>query len=267
MTVYEHTMIGVNGALAAGLHRRHGWQIVALAGIAAVLPDLDGMTILLGPTLYADGHRLWCHNLLIAGLVAVIVSAIAYQTNALTGMYRWLAKRWAALSINGDATELPPHRLRELVLWIVVGVLAAYSHLLMDVFFSGGKNLQTWGVSLFWPFSRNEWTYPLLPWGNIGATVILAISMFLMLRWPVWIRTIAASSLVVVGLYMAYCGMYSHVGQHSSAARAGVRACCRITVKNRGMCRKATIPPDRIDDREASSDWTYMNIDTFDATF
>ena len=32
MTVYEHAMLGIDGALAAGLPRRHGWQIVALAG-------------------------------------------------------------------------------------------------------------------------------------------------------------------------------------------------------------------------------------------
>lgn len=51
MTVYEHAMIGINGALAMGLQRRHGWQIIALAGFAAVLPDLDGLTLLLGPSL------------------------------------------------------------------------------------------------------------------------------------------------------------------------------------------------------------------------
>jgi hypothetical protein len=58
MTIYEHAMIGINGTLALGLNRRHGWQIVAFAGLAAVLPDLDGLAIVLGPSLYADGHRL-----------------------------------------------------------------------------------------------------------------------------------------------------------------------------------------------------------------
>ncbi|MEN6458225.1 MAG: hypothetical protein ABFC63_04790 [Thermoguttaceae bacterium] len=59
MTVYEHAMIGINGTLAIGLYRRHGWQIVALAGVAAEIPDLDGLAIVLGPSLYADGHRYW----------------------------------------------------------------------------------------------------------------------------------------------------------------------------------------------------------------
>jgi len=205
MTIYEHAMIGINGALALGLDRRHGWQIVALAGLAAVLPDLDGLTIVLGPSLYADGHRLWGHNLLVAGFIAAVFSAIAYQTDALTKSQNWLAKRWKGLPMTD---KCQPYRLSELLLWIVVGVLAAYSHLLMDIFYSGGKNLRTWGVPLFWPFSRTEWAYPLVPWGNIGTTVILAISMFLMVRWPTRIRSIAISSLMVVAGYMVVCRIF-----------------------------------------------------------
>jgi len=46
MTTYEHAMLGITGALAAGLHRRYGWQIVAMAGVTAVLPDWDGLSLL-----------------------------------------------------------------------------------------------------------------------------------------------------------------------------------------------------------------------------
>jgi hypothetical protein len=67
MTVYEHALVGIDGALALGLQRPHGWQIVALAGFATLLPDFDGLTILFGIQCYADGHRLWGHNLLVAG--------------------------------------------------------------------------------------------------------------------------------------------------------------------------------------------------------
>jgi membrane-bound metal-dependent hydrolase YbcI (DUF457 family) len=205
MTIYEHAMIGLNGTLALGLNRRHGWQIVALAGLAAILPDLDGLSIVLGPRLYADGHRLWGHNLLATGLGAALFSVIAYQTDTLTKSQKWLAKRWKAVAV---ADKRPPHRYSELLLWIVVGVLAAYSHLLMDIFYSGGKNMQTWGVTLFWPFSKTELAYPLVSWGSIGATGIFAISMFLMLRWPNWSRSIAASSLVTVAGYVMVCGIF-----------------------------------------------------------
>ena len=69
MTSFEHAMVGITGAVAANLHRRHGWPIVALAGFAAMLPDWDGLTILCGIHCYAAAHRVWGHNLLVAGLV------------------------------------------------------------------------------------------------------------------------------------------------------------------------------------------------------
>ena len=48
MTVYEHAMAGVSLALAAGLHRRHGWGIAAPVGVAAALPDWDRLPSLFG---------------------------------------------------------------------------------------------------------------------------------------------------------------------------------------------------------------------------
>jgi membrane-bound metal-dependent hydrolase YbcI (DUF457 family) len=208
MTIYEHAMIGVNGALALGLQRRHGWQIVAWAGVAATLPDLDGLAILFGLQCYAEGHRLWGHNLLVAGLVAAIASAAAYLTDAPTQSRQWLAKRFQAFAIQSHSTESPKRNGRELGLWLVVGVLAAYSHLLMDVAFSIGKGLPIWGVPLLWPFSDKAFAYPLLPWGDIGATLILAVSMFAMIRWPTRIRLIAAASLVAVAVYMIVRGLF-----------------------------------------------------------
>jgi membrane-bound metal-dependent hydrolase YbcI (DUF457 family) len=242
MTIYEHAMVGINGALALGLARRHGWQIVALAGFAALVPDFDGLTILLGPQCYAEGHRFWAHNLLVAGLAAAIVSAAAYYTDAFTRIQRWLAKHgwggsphgrdgscadgsdgtdgWGGSctatpespSAAGAAVQLPPQHLpvqlplrrsgTELALWIAVGVIAAYSHLLMDIAFSAGRDLPIWGVPLFWPFSSTAYAYPLVRWGDIGATVIFAASMFAMLRWPARVRTIAAASLIAVAAYI-----------------------------------------------------------------
>jgi membrane-bound metal-dependent hydrolase YbcI (DUF457 family) len=200
MTVYEHAMIGINGALALGLSRCQGWPIVALAGVAAILPDLDGLTILLGPHLYAEGHRLWGHNLLVVGIVATFFSAIVYQTDAMRKVQRWLARRLEMFA-GAQPAEVPRNRA-SLMFWIVVGVFAAYSHLFMDVLFSGGKNLPIWGVPLLWPFSNAVWAYPLVPWGDVGTTVIFAVSMFAMLRWPARIRSIATGSLVLVAAYL-----------------------------------------------------------------
>ena len=55
MTSYEHAMLGIDGALALGLHRRYGWQIVAAAGCVAVLPDWDGLSICLWRELLRGG--------------------------------------------------------------------------------------------------------------------------------------------------------------------------------------------------------------------
>jgi membrane-bound metal-dependent hydrolase YbcI (DUF457 family) len=224
MTIYEHAMVGINGALALGLARRHGWQIVALAGLATVLPDLDGLAIILGPQCYAEGHRLWGHNLLVVGLAAALMSAAVFYTDAPTRIQRWLAKRgWGVRNSrwgggctatpetdedSGAAVQLPSQRsYSEVALWIVVGVVAAYSHLLMDVVFSAGRDQPIWGVSLFWPFSNMEYAYPLVRWGDVGATLILAASMFAMVRWPARLQSIAAASLAAVAAYMAVRGI------------------------------------------------------------
>ena len=47
MTTFEHAMVGVNGALAAGLTRRCGWKVASMAGLVAVSPDWDGLTLIL----------------------------------------------------------------------------------------------------------------------------------------------------------------------------------------------------------------------------
>jgi membrane-bound metal-dependent hydrolase YbcI (DUF457 family) len=170
-----------------------------------VLPDFDGLTILLGANLYAEAHRLWGHNLLVAGLVAAVASVVVYQGDVLTKTQKWLAKRWKAVP---DSSPMQAHRLSELLLWVVVGVVAAYSHLLMDIFFSSGRQLQTWGVPLLWPFVPTTWAYPLVPWGDIGVTVVFAASMLVMLRWQEWVRTIATGTLIAVAGYMAIRGIY-----------------------------------------------------------
>ncbi len=218
MTIYEHAMVGINGGLALGLGRRYGWQIVAWAGVAAVLPDLDGLTILFGPQCYAEGHRLWGHNLLVAGVAAAVFSAAAYYSDVLTRLQKRLAKRpWGSAAQrcdrgcaanSGSPVQVPAEcAATRLALWIVVGIAAAYSHLLMDVLFSAGRDLPIWGVPLFWPFSGKVYAYPLVRWGDVGATLIFAASMFAMLHWPTRLRTIAAASLTAVAVYMAFRGL------------------------------------------------------------
>lgn len=203
MTIYEHAMVGVNGALALGLGRRYGWEIVVWAGVAAVLPDCDGLTILLGPQCYAEGHRLWMHNLLVTGLAAAVFSAIVYQTGTISRIGGWFARHLKM------PDPLPPteRRAANCGLWILVGIAAAYSHLLADVAFSIGRDMPIWGVPLLWPFHAKNYACPLIRWGDIGATVLFAASMFAMLRWPARTQSIAAASLFTVALYVVLRGL------------------------------------------------------------
>jgi hypothetical protein len=59
VTTFEHAMLGINGALAAGLHGRYEWRVAALAGMAAIAPDWNGLTILGGVELFDHAHRAW----------------------------------------------------------------------------------------------------------------------------------------------------------------------------------------------------------------
>jgi membrane-bound metal-dependent hydrolase YbcI (DUF457 family) len=214
MTVYEHAMVGIDGALAAGLHRRYGWQIIAWAGIAALLPDWDALTILLGSQCFSEAHRLWGHNLLVAGLLAAALSAVVYRWDILAKIQRGLAKRWKMFGLQEDASTPPTRSAQALWLWILVGITASYSHLLMDTVCSGNRNLPTWAVPWFWPFSAAAWAYPMLPWGNAGATVIFALGMFAMVfasksvsnpvrnRRSISLQAIAIATLLAVAAYM-----------------------------------------------------------------
>jgi hypothetical protein len=64
-------------------------------------------------------------------------------------------------------------------------------------------------VPLLWPFSSAICAYPLVPWGDIGATLIFVAAMFAMLRWPARIRAIAAGSLIAVVAYMVVRGIFA----------------------------------------------------------
>jgi membrane-bound metal-dependent hydrolase YbcI (DUF457 family) len=202
MTFYEHAMLGINGALALRLQKRYDWQIVALAGVVAVVPDWDGVSILFNVQSYAQGHRIWGHNFFVAGLVAVVVSVLCYRFDLVARIHCWLAVHWTAFAVNNDRTDGRQSNREPLVVWIIVGVAAAYSHLLTDILFSIGKNLPVWGVPLLWPFSGKEYAYPVVAWGDVGPTIIFAASMFFMLRWPKWTSKIAFASLVLVVCYI-----------------------------------------------------------------
>jgi membrane-bound metal-dependent hydrolase YbcI (DUF457 family) len=206
VTVFEHAMLGVTGTLAVGLHRRYGWKIVAAAGAVAVLPDWDGLSILCGAAAYDRVHRAWGHNLLVAGLSgAVVMACVCCLPWATRG--RKSPEMPARGSDPAASQRRPPLPVGRVALWAALGAMASLSHLAADLMYSHHERLPDWGVRLLWPFSQQEFAYPMVPWGDVGTTLIFVASMFAMARWPARLQSISQVTLVLVVAYFALRGL------------------------------------------------------------
>jgi membrane-bound metal-dependent hydrolase YbcI (DUF457 family) len=206
MTTYEHAMLGVTGALAAGLDRRWGWPIVALAGFVAVLPDWDGLAILCGPAVFDRVHRTLGHNLLVCVVLGAVVAALDYRYRLALRVKEYLGRHLRVLASERPSPTRSAFRTDELAIWMAVGVAASLSHLAADLVFSGHPVLSDWGLRLFWPFSDRFWAYPMVPWGDPGVTLVFVAGMFAMIRWRRHRRMIAGLTLILVLGYIAIRG-------------------------------------------------------------
>jgi hypothetical protein len=200
MTTYEHAMLGVTGALAAGLDRRWGWPIVATAGFVAVLPDWDGLAILFGPAVFDRVHRTLGHNLLVCVLLGAAVAGLDYRYRLAVRLKQYLGRHFRVLASDEPSPARRVFRPDELAVWLAVGVAASLSHLAADLVFSGHPVLSDWGLRLFWPFSPSLWAYPMVPWGDPGVTLVFVAAMFAMIRWRR--RPIAGLCLILVLAYI-----------------------------------------------------------------
>jgi hypothetical protein len=198
-------MLGVTGTLAVGLHRRYGWKIVAAAGVVAVLPDWDGLSILFGAAAYDHVHRAWGHNLLVAGLSgATVMACLCCIPRTRRGKNQ--SEMRAPISDPAGSRQPCFAHMGRVALWATVGVLASLSHLAADLLYSGHETLADWGILMFWPFSQQTFAYPMVPWGDVGTTLIFVASMFAMLRWPARLQSISQVTLVLVVVYIVLRG-------------------------------------------------------------
>jgi membrane-bound metal-dependent hydrolase YbcI (DUF457 family) len=203
MTVYEHFMVGANLVLAAGLQRRYGWRLAGLAGVAAASPDWDGLSILFGGQAYARAHRVWGHNLLIASVLGGLVGAVEYTSGLSLRIGRALRRKTPPHVASIPDPESRVRVLGDLVVWTSVGMVAALSHLLADYFYSRGPSLTAWPLLLLWPFSTRGWAWPLIAWGDVGATLIFIVEMFVLYRRPARAQPIAWLTPALVVGYVA----------------------------------------------------------------
>jgi membrane-bound metal-dependent hydrolase YbcI (DUF457 family) len=206
MTTYEHVMLGVNEAMAVGLHRRCGWKIVAMAGVVAITPDWDGLTFLGGMDLFDRGHRAWGHNLLIASLLGCLCGLADYRFD-LVGRARQLGKRFFPQGQSpADLRTRDQRTLPEYGIWAVVSLVVALSHLPADMVVSGAAGLSDWHLQLLWPFANRGFVHPLVPWGDPGVTLVFVGGMFAMLRWPKRLQMVAIATLLLAGAYLVVRG-------------------------------------------------------------
>jgi hypothetical protein len=202
MTTFEHAMLGTTGALAAGLHRR-SWQIVAMAGVAAVLPDWDGLSLLFGAAAFDQIHRAVGHSVFVATIVGVVAALAEYRLRFLARLAALLGGRVEGIPLESAVSDGTTAVAEGAFVWTVTAVVATWSHLAADLLFSGHAQLSDWGLKLFWPFSQKAYVFPAVRWGDPVPTIILVAGMFAMLRWRSHVQGVAALTLFALVGYIA----------------------------------------------------------------
>jgi membrane-bound metal-dependent hydrolase YbcI (DUF457 family) len=192
MMYYDHALLGATVALASGAHRRHGWPVVVMAAVAAMLPDWDGLSKPFGPAAYARAHRVWGHNVAAAVLAGGLFAAAAY-------LARLSARERAPYRFGAGR----PFSRRDLAAWVALGVLAGLTHVLADLVYSGRRMSPDWPVALLWPFTERGWAFPLVPWADWGVTLILAGGLAAACCRPRSARALAAVTLLATVGYVA----------------------------------------------------------------
>ncbi|HIQ21048.1 MAG TPA: metal-dependent hydrolase [Planctomycetes bacterium] len=201
VTVFEHAMLGVTATTAAGLDRRYGWPVVAAAGVVSLLPDWDGLALVFGAAAFDKAHRVWGHSLLTAGLLGAAFMVAAA---------RWRLAQRAVRLVRPVPREEPPAgppAPAELLVWAVLGVVLSWLHLAADLVYSGHDVLPDWGLQLFWPFSDRSLAFPLVPWGDVGTTLIFVVGMFALVRWPRRSQGVGLATLAAVIAYIVIRGI------------------------------------------------------------
>jgi hypothetical protein len=204
MTTFEHAMLGINGVIAAGLHRRYAWRVAALAGVAAISPDWDGLTILGGMELFDHAHRAWGHSIFTCVLLGCVLAGLDFRYDLVGQGERLLC--WTLRLPSKAIATRPERNGRRLAIWLTVAIAATMSHLAADLVYSGTAELSDWHLQLLWPFSSQKYVFPMVHWGDVGVTVIFVVSMFAMVRRRDQIQPIALITLIAVVVYIVVRG-------------------------------------------------------------
>ncbi|MCC7336401.1 MAG: metal-dependent hydrolase [Pirellulaceae bacterium] len=196
MTTPEHSLVGIHAAIAVGAHQRFGWAFVALAGIASNLPDWDGLPMLFDMARFEHGHRVWGHNVTSIALSSLIVATLQYRFHLIetvaTRLKNYLPKE---VTIERARIGVP-----FIMLFLICAVVQTI-HLPCDMVVSGGNGLSDWHIKPFWPISDVGYVFPLIPWGDIGPTIIMMCGVLLMVKYP---KKLPLQSIVTLTILCCY---------------------------------------------------------------
>ena len=204
MTTIEHALVGMHGALLLGVNSRAGWAGIALATIASILPDWDGLVLLVSVEQFDAGHRVWGHNLLVIAFTSAIVAFTQYR-------FHWIerfARRCSRVLPSEAQSRIntPPVAMSFLMLFILCAVCQMV-HLVCDMVVSGGHGLSHWEVLPFWPFSDIGFVFPMIPWGAVGPTVILMLGAIALAKYPARPKFISGATLLLLSAYLITRGL------------------------------------------------------------
>ncbi len=202
MTSPEHTMVGILGAMALGLHKRFGWRIVAFAAVISNVPDMDGLPMLFDMERFESGHRVWGHNF----LLIVATSICLGWTQA---RFKWIQKIVAYgidfLPSEVNRSQPSRHLPIPILVLIFVGIGFQTLHLVCDMVVSGGQGMSNWPVKPFWPIWQVGYVYPLIPWGDIGPTVVMMAGIIGIAKFG-RDQLVATLTLILLVAYMCFRG-------------------------------------------------------------
>lgn len=226
MTTPEHTLVGIHCAMMLGLHRSYGWRAIAVAGIASNLPDWDGLPMLIDMERFEIGHRVWGHNVFSIAVASVLFSLVQWRFDWLG----WMAQRFSGnkttatelkqevseLKVNGQApageTETgqsqSSHRqsghwqTQSLLVLFIVALAVQLIHLPCDMVVSGGNGLSNWPIRPWWPMDNTAYVYPMIPWGDVGPTLILMIGVIVAAKLQRQLAAISAGSILTLVVYL-----------------------------------------------------------------
>jgi len=201
MTTFEHAMLGITLTMVTGVQKSQGWGVVVMAAPAAAMADWDGLSILFGGEAYSKVHRVWGHNILVAGTSGAMVGLLGYLVYLSAGVRRYAIR----LIPEANPASTVEFSQKNLVCWVLVGMLAALCHLPADMIFSGHKEMTPWPIQPYWPFHEQGYVWPLVSWGDLTATVLFIATMFAVYRWPQRARGIALLCLIALHGYIGFC--------------------------------------------------------------